>query len=84
MADIFRSAQCGRFELALSDAVSGKVIVSNVGTASYGSSVIAGDFDGNGIIDAFDLALARRTMLNEFSGSTAPIDMRTADLNGRR
>jgi glucuronoarabinoxylan endo-1,4-beta-xylanase len=72
----------GASELAPSDAVSGKVIVNNVGTASYGSSVIAGDFDGNGIIDAFDLALARRTMLNRFSGSTAPIDMRTADLNG--
>ena len=41
-----------------------------------------GDFDGDGIIDSFDLLLARKALTKSFAGSSKAINLTIADVNG--
>lgn len=51
-------------------------------TPGHNSSGIRGDVNYSGKVDVFDLVDARSLLIAQFSGSSSPIDLNAADLDG--
>lgn len=75
--DSFTAAEKG----TPSGIVTGRGIVNGAGSEDIGIRKITGDFNGDEVINIFDMIAAREALLRQYSGSTAA-DLDIADIDG--